>query len=264
MPSPRRAAALLAAATLAAASAHADSELTFAVPDVTGAIDASTYDESGARVGAAELAVVRLDDGTYRMSVRSGIEGSAQLDVRADLAPVGDGSRLRLLSQRTESRDVDGRSLGVTRIDHTGGVAVCGAVDESGSEPVTIALPPRDRVVNVPMNLLFQPLVTGESEEVAFQVLVCRAGGRIVDARARVAGGVAREDGTHVVEIRYDLDFGPLLSRIAAPFMPRLSFWFHEGSPGRWVGHRVPLFSKGPTVLVVRSGFTPSGLGAVP
>ena len=258
------AAALVVAAALAAGPARADSELTLPAPEVTGAIDASTYDESGARVGGAEIAVVRLDDGSYRMSGRSGIEGSAQLEVTADLAPVGGNAGLRLLSQRTESRDVDGRSLGVMRIDHERRVAVCGVPDESDAEPVVLTLPPHDRVVNVPLNLLFQPLVSGESKEVDFQVLLCRAGGRIVDARARVARDLARDDGSRVVEIRYDLDFGPLLSRIAAPFMPRLSFWFHEGSPGAWVGHRMPLFSKGPTVLVVRSGFTPSGLGAIP
>ena len=34
------------------------------------------------------------------------------------------------------------------------------------------------------------------------------------------------------MEIRYSLDFGPILSRLAAPFMPQLSFWFDESSPG--------------------------------
>jgi hypothetical protein len=70
------------------------------------------------------------------------------------------------------------------------------------------------------------------------------------------------EESDRLVEIRYTLDFGPILSRLAAPLMPELSFWFDKNSPGTWVGHRMPLFSRGPTVLVVRSGFSPNLLGA--
>jgi hypothetical protein len=83
-----------------------------------------------------------------------------------------------------------------------------------------------------------------------------------VAAQAKVAAANG-EHGDRVVEIRYSLDFGPILSRLAAPFMPQLSFWFDENSPGEWVGHRLPLFSKGPTVLVVRSGFSPHLLEAL-
>ena len=64
-----------------------------------------------------------------------------------------------------------------------------------------------------------------------------------------------------LLEVEYNVDFG-MLNSLAAPFLPKLSFWFDPDSPGSWIAHRMPLFSKGPTVLVVRSGFTPTQLQA--
>jgi hypothetical protein len=152
--------------------------------------------------------------------------------------------------------------MGVTTIDHIAGVAQCGIPEGSSDEPARIDLPVDDRVVNVPLNLLFQPLARGEVEVVDFQVLLCRArGARIVSAQATVAEATGKQ-GDSLVEIRYRLDFGPILTSLAAPFMPQLSFWFNQNSPGAWVGHRMPLFSQGPTVFVVRSGFSPNLLGA--
>ena len=101
-------------------------------------------------------------------------------------------------------------------------------------------------------------VVRGETEEVAFQFLLCRFGARLVDARAELASAGAAKEG--LVEVRTQLDLGPLLSSVAAPFLPTLSFWFDRAHPGSWVAHRMPLFSKGPTVLVVRSGVSPAEL----
>lgn len=250
------------ALALVPAAASAESAVDLPAPSVLGGIDASTYDLEGNRVGDAELAVTRLDNGHLELRSLSGIEGSAQLEVVAELAPRDDASALlRPIYQQTEARDEQGQSLGVTRIDHRRRVAECGVPEGSGLEPARIELPKRDRVVNVPLNLLFQPLVRGEVDEVDFQVLLCRAGARIVDAQARVAQDL-RRDGNHLVEIRYAVDLGPVLSRLAAPFMPELSFWFDDRSPGGWVGHRMPLFSKGPTVMVIRRGFAPTVLGS--
>jgi len=229
---------------------HAESDVVLPGPGLLGGIEAGTYDETGKRVGDAELGFRRLDNGHFLLRGLSGIQGSARSEVRAELE----------VYQQTEAHDEGGRSLGVTAIDHRKGVATCGVPEGSSDEPVSVELPDRDRVVNVPLNLLFQPLVLGEVDEVEFQVLLCRAGARLVNARAEVAGA-ADVNGERLVEIRYNLDFGPLLSRLAAPFLPQLSFWFDEARPGSWVAHRMPLFSKGPTVLVIRSGFSPSELG---
>jgi hypothetical protein len=250
------------AAAIAGASGDrtaAESALLLPEPEVMGEIAAQTYDEQGLHVGTAELRVQRLANGNYELSSESGIDGSARAAQRAELEPIG-GGRLRPVLQVTESRDEQGRSLGRTTIDHRRGVATCGVPEGSDAEPVGLVLPEGDRVANVPLNLLFQPLVSGEQEHVDFQVLLCRVRARLVNARAEV---VPRQDpaSSRLIEVRYELDFGPLLSRVAAPFLPRLSVWFDESTPGTWVGHRMPLFSKGPTVLVVRQGFAPRVLG---
>ena len=247
-----------------ASPARGESTLSLSPPESFGEIAADTYDEDGRRVGSANLRIQRLSSGNVMMEVQTGIDGSARSAASAELAPNGADGTLRLVRERTQAVDETDTPMGVTTIDHTAGVAQCGKPEGSDDEPVQVELPSEDRVVNVPLNLLFQPLVRGETEIVDFQVLLCRArGARIVSAQAKVADA-SQEDGDRLVEIRYSLDFGPILSRLAAPFMPQLSFWFEGNSPGAWVGHRMPLFSKGPTVFVVRSGFSPNLLGAQP
>lgn len=245
-----------------AAPVRGESSLSFPRPEIVGNIAADTYDEAGHRVGDATLSVEQLSSGNVLIQALSGIDGSARSTAFAELAPIGLEGNLRLVEQRTQAYDEAGQPLGLTTIDHVAGVAVCGKPEGSDEEPTRLALPKRDRVVNVPLNLLFQPLVNGDADVIDFDVLLCRArGARIVSAQARVADATGESDG-RLVEIRYQLDFGPVLSRLAAPFMPRMSFWFDESSPGAWIGHRMPLFSKGPTVLVVRSGVSPNLLGA--
>jgi len=124
-------------------------------------------------------------------------------------------------------------------------------------------VPEWDRVANVPLDLLFLPLARGEAERVSFQFVLCRGGPRVYDAVAEVvkvtdAGPAGRE---HVVEVRYQIDFGPMLTKLVAPFLPTLSVWLDAARPIPWLGHRVPLFSKGPTVVVTRTGFDPTLLG---
>jgi hypothetical protein len=250
--------ALAAAALALATAARGESALLLPLPDSFGAIEAGTFDTHGQRLGAASMSVVRRPDGRVELRAQSGIEGGAGSRVSAVMEVAEDGRALRLLSQRSESFDLSGASLGLLTIDHEAGVARCGVPAGQTGEPVTVELPVHDRVVNVPLNLLFQRLVSGEEREVAFQVFLCRFGARILDARARVATPRGASGG--LVEVRYQLDFGPLLSTLAEPFLPTLSFWFDPDSPGAWVGHRMPLFSKGPTVLVVRSGFSPERL----
>jgi hypothetical protein len=262
----RRLAAPLSAALLLLASsappATGESSLSLSPPGIFGEIAADTYDEAGQRVGDANLHVRRLPSGNVLMEILSGIRGSARFSASAELAPNGPDGTMRLVRESTQAIDQEEQPMGVTTIDHVAGVAQCGTREGSGEEPARIDLPTDDRVVNVPLNLLFQPLARGEVEVVDFQVLLCRAGARIVRAQAKVADATGT-GGDRIVEVSYSLDLGPLLSRLAAPFMPQLSFWFNENSPGEWVGYRMPLFSSGPTVFVVRSGFSPRLLGAV-
>lgn len=227
----------------------AESALVLPLPDSFGEIEAGTYDEAGKRVGDAQLRVEQLQGGDVRLEARSGIDGSASMVVTAELRPTPDGRGLRLVSQTSQSRDESGNALGRLAIDHLRRQASCTAPTQ-GAEPQILELPSRDRVVNVPHNLLFQSLAKGEAEEIRFQLLVCRSGARLIDAKATVAEG---SEG--IVEVRYDMELGPLLSRLAAPFLPRLSVWFDPAADGGWVGQRFPLFTSGPTVIVVRTGF---------
>jgi hypothetical protein len=204
------------------------------------------------------MGVLRRADGRVELEARSGIDGSARSTVSALMELAEGGQALRILSQRSESFDTSGASLGVLSIDHGARIASCAAPPDSGAPATTLELPVEDHVVNVPLNLLFQRLVTGETEEISFQVLLCRFGARLFDAHARRASPAAGQNG--LVEVRYELDLGPLLSPMAAPFLPTLSFWFDRDEPGAWVAHRMPLFSQGPTVFVVRSGVSPARL----
>jgi hypothetical protein len=258
MPARHLALALAAAlGLLAGDGARAGSGLLLPLPDSFGQVEAGTFDTAGQRVGEARMSVVRRPDGRVELEARSGIDGSARSSVSAVMELSEDGKALRLVSQRSESFDTSGTSLGVLAIDHGARVASCGAPPGSEAPDTSVELPVSDRVVNVPLNLLFQRLVTGEAEEISFQVLLCRFGARLFDAHAHLAGPTGKDG---LVEVRYELDLGPLLSPMAAPFLPTLSFWFDRDAPGSWIAHRMPLFSQGPTVLVVRSGISPTRL----
>ena len=237
----------------------AESALRLPLPDHFGHIPAATYAESGERLGDAAMSAVRLPSGHVLLEASSGIDGSARTAVLAELEPVDGGEALRIVRERSESLDEQGLSLGVLSIDHERGIARCGVPHGSDKEAAELELPDVDRVANVPLNLLFERLVDGADDEVSFQVLLCRFGARIIDARAAVARS-ADHDGSQVIEVEYNVDFGPFLSKVASPFLPKLSFWFDPKSPGTWVGHRIPLYSKGPTVVVMRTGFTPGAI----
>jgi hypothetical protein len=52
------------------------------------------------------------------------------------------------------------------------------------------------------------------------------------------------------------------MSWISRALVPKLSFWFEADGSGAYLGHRMPLFSQGPEVLVVRDGTSPEALVA--
>lgn len=269
MSSLKRIAATLSIALLAAApDATARSTVVLPLPERFEEIAATTYDQdTGEALGGGFIRFERRDDGSVRMEGATGIDGGARTRVLAELAPLPDDSGLRLLRQESRSVDVSGQPMGVLEIDHVAGEGRCTgpALNGTAPETKTVVLPDDDRLVNVPLNLLFQPIVRGEEKEMRFQILLCGGGPRIVTAVARVAdSGARRPDGADLVRIQYELSLPKMLSRMVARWLPNLSFWFDPNEAGAWIGHEMPLYSKGPTVLMVRRGFTPALLNALP
>lgn len=243
---------------LSALPALAESALMLPVPNSFGTFPASTYDEHGHRVGDAHLVIEKLANGNVRLLGESGIDGSARNVVTAEFEPANGGSALRLLRQTSRSWDAAGAALGKLSVDHQGEIGRCDPPQASGDHQKTMALPDHDRIANIPVNLLFLPLATGERDEVDFQVFLCSGKPRLVKAKASVARRVKTQDGLrNIVEVRYDLDLGPMLSRLARPFIPKVAVWFDPKDPDAWLAHRMPLFAKGPTVMVVRTGIPP-------
>ncbi|MGE4606678.1 MAG: hypothetical protein AAEJ52_08070 [Myxococcota bacterium] len=238
-----------------ATPACAESELVLPYPTSFGRIPASTFDTEQHHLGAATLVIERLDDGKVRLTAESGVDGGAKTIATAELVPIDEGRKLRLVSQSSRSFDANGTALGVLAIDHDKREGSCTTPHEHGETIETIPLPRHDRVANVPLNLLFDPLVRGASSSVDFQILLCRGGARLMDFRASV---VRREERTaenpDIVEVRYGPDLGMIVSLIARAVTPKLAFWFDPSAPARWLAHRMPLYSDGPEVFVVRQG----------
>jgi hypothetical protein len=235
----------------------ADSELMLPYPTSYGTIPAATFDAGKQRVGDANLKVERFEDGTVHLLAESGVDGGARMIATATLAPIVDTNLLRPVFQQSRSFDADNEPLGVMSIDHRTGEATCTRrhPDGEGMRTQHVPLPTRDRIANVPLNLLFDPLVKGDVSRVDFQILLCRGDAQLVDFQAEV---VRREEGTdgseNLVEVRYGPDFGSVLSLLAKAVVPRLSFWFDPASPSPWIAHRMPLYTDGPEVFVVRQG----------
>ena len=223
--------------------AHAESRFVLPYPQSFGAIEAATYDDAGERIGGADLLVERVDDGRVRMRVESGHKRGASTRAFALLAPAGPG--LRVLREESRSLDAQGRPMGVLRVDHVARKASCR--DADGTLRSQIDLPDADRVLNVPMNLFFLPLVSGEQRSLEFQLFLCRPDARLMDFVAWAAD----PGGGGPVEVRYGPDFG-FASSLARQMAPKLSFWFAPEAPHPWVAHRLPLYSGGPEVFVVR------------
>jgi hypothetical protein len=249
----------LAAALLVAGPLHAESALRMQPPERFGAIPAATYDTHRDRVGSAHLVIERLDDGRVRIFSESGIEGGARTVATAELVPDARGRWLRPVLQESRTFDHDGTPRGLLRIDHRARLGSC--ISQDGVRPTrTLELPDADRITNVPMNLFFLPLVRGSVERLDFQIFLCGGGPRLVDFQATRAPSNGRGAPREVVEIRYGPELGPVLSLIAPSFLPKLSFWFDPVEPHRWLAHRIPLYSDGPEVLVIRDGIPPRWL----
>ena len=247
---------------LGSSSAQAESGIEMMMPSTFSSLEAGTYAQSGKRVGAGHLSVETLENGNVRILSQVGIADGAKTIAQAILTPIDGGRALRLLSQESRTFAPDGQPMGILSIDHVKRVASCTAINPTDSGPEgesrpavqTLELPEVDHVVNVAMNLLFQPLVRGNVEAVNFQFFVCRPRPYLVSFRAKVSRHVPATDSAHeIVEIGYE-PRGGLVSMIVRQFAPHLVFWFDPARANPWIAHRLPLYSSGPDVVVMRNG----------
>jgi hypothetical protein len=238
-------------------------------------LGATTFDDHGRAIGASSFDVVTEEGGVQRIKVRMAVEGGGRNVSEAVLAPIvgaigGHGGveqiratparhTYRLLEQRSQATRADGVRLDLLVIDHRAGRISCYPADAGPAAGHHLAIPEDDRVVNVPMQLLFEPLVMGETDAVHFQIALCREEPVLHDMIA-VRGPRARHAGREVVEVRYGPDLGATMSWLASRLLPKLSFWF-DGRDGSYLGHRMPLHTRGPDVFLVRRGLTPPALG---
>jgi hypothetical protein len=234
---------------------RAASSLRLPEPPGFGEVDSATLDPDGIPLGPSHVKLERDPAGWVLLQSESAIAGGESVRLSALLEPMPGDGRLRLVEQHSRAVDRDGALLLDMAIDHAARRATC-------TTPLgrrTLELPQADRVANVPINLLLLPLARGEVERIEFQALLCRGEPRLLDVSARRTGRiVVSAGGGAAVEIEYEVQLGALLAQIARPFLPRILFWIDPAaSPDPLVAHQMPLYPKGPTVLVVRRELAP-------
>lgn len=236
-------------------SAAAESLFHIPYPKEIGVISAKTYDEAGIRVGDAFLSIERLEGGRVKLKVQSGYESGAQQWLEAELAPIEGAEKpmLRLLRERSQSFDPEGKPLVILEIDHVAGTASCTPPGDK-QKASTIDLPKPDRVANVPLNLLFAPLVEGKIERLETQVFFCLGGARVMRFAGRAVDTPGERDGSGMRKIIYQPNVSKMFNWAAKALAPKILFWFDAENQNRYLAHRLPLYSKGPIVYVVRDG----------
>ncbi|MGA7802932.1 MAG: hypothetical protein WCC36_19200 [Gammaproteobacteria bacterium] len=254
----RLAAALLF--MLAGGAVHGASALRLPVPTQFGRIAAFSYDTNGRRDGEARLSMNRTAAGDVLLQVDIHLDTGARTHLRAWMQPVDHGQGLRLLTERSWSRNAHGVPIAAMTIDHRTGVATCTGVGQGAR---SMKLPTPDRVLNVPLNLFLQPLVAGKVKQERFQTLACGKNIRLIDTEARVTGRIPAARGCEgFVRVHCVFKLGPFLSVLAGPFLPNVVFWFDAGGDDAWVAHQAPLYANGPSVLLVRRSVHPADLDA--
>jgi hypothetical protein len=243
--------------------AFAESEFNLDPPSDSKRIDATTFDAAGREVGRSFFEVKTSEAGLHQMKIELAMTEGGLNRSEATLETVRNvatgESRWRLREQRSQATRADGVALDLLVIDHRERRASCYASTEMNPVGRHTDLPENDRVVNVPLQLLLMPLARGDVETIRFQLVLCRSGPVLQDMVA-VRGPLSQHNGRDVVEIRYGPDFGDTIAFFASRLLPRFSFWF-EAESGRYLGHRMPLYRKGPNVLLIREGMEPTDLG---
>ena len=285
--SPTRSAALvlmLGTALGTPPSAFAESALTLDVPAEVSEVAATTFDEDGEAVGQSHFAIGEESNGRLRMQVSMAIEGGGTNYSEAVLAPVTgalvgrSGSALshRIIEERSQATSASGQKFPLLVVDHLRGRVSCyanGILDEhagqdarqklSESEVASgqhVEIDENDRVVNVPMQYLFLPLVRGEIDSLSFQIATCPGDEPVIHNMIAVRGRSFTKDGRKIIKVEYGPDFGKAVAWLASRVLPSFSFWF-EAESGEYLGHRMPLHRKGPEITLVRTGLTPPQIG---
>ena len=167
----------------------------------------------------------------------------------------------RVIEERSQARSAEGRTFPLLVIDHQQKRVSCypDGTSDADANAQHVEIPDGDRVVNVPMQLLFQPLAQGDVDSVRFQIATC-ADGPVLYEMIAVRAGTIEKNGRRIVEIEYGPDFGETIAWFASRLLPSFSFWF-DAEDGSYLGHRMPLHRKGPEVTLVRQGLTPVQIG---
>nr|ADI22008.1 hypothetical protein [uncultured myxobacterium HF0200_01L06] len=258
------AAGLVVVAALLPTHVWGESSLVFPLPEKFESVPAVTYDPNGNRLGTASMSVEWVDPETARLIGTVTLDDGGGTRVQADFRLVDEGRHLRLIRQISESTTDEGRSLGTLLIEHEKGMARCTPPPDTGLAAKELTLPEPDRVANVPLHLLFAPLARGDAQNLDFDILLCRNEPRFMKFAANVVERNAGDSEVEGVEIEYAPDFGPLLSFFASSMVPELRFWVDGENRDRYLSHRMPLYSDGPEVWVIREGTTPADLGFEP
>lgn len=270
-------------------TAKGEPQLVLDLPSGIESVDAGTFDERGQLVGHSFFEIEALASGAQRFTIVLSVEGGGVNRSEAILVPVSDSSRTltehvgardaadrfaettaiqarskdtihyRIKKQRSQAKRADGVTLDLLVIDHEHGRASCYPAGQNPKAGRHTKLPADERIVIVPMQLLLRPLALGEVDEIRFQLVLCREKPVVHDMLA-VRGPTRQSNGREIVEIRYGPDFGKAVAWIASRILPKFSFWF-DRQTGAYLGHRMPLHTAGPNVLLVRDGLTPNDLG---
>lgn len=245
-------------------SVSAESALILPMPREFGDIPALTYGADNQLLGTGTLSINRIDKKHAQIRGEAILKAGGRTRFEAQLAILEDGSGLKLLHQESQSHNQEGRSMGVLHVDHAAGVATCAPPPDSDRETIVVKLPPNDRVANVGLSLLFQPLAAGKTNAVKFQILLCRDDPRLVDFKATIVARSAPKAEKQIVEIRYEPDLGAVIGWLAQAVIPDLSFWFDVTSAPVYLAHQMPIYAQGPEVIIVREGVSPAKLHSLP
>ena len=250
---------LLAAGAAPPAAGESTVLLPYPPEDVFGVVPSSTYDQQGQRVGDGAFLVERLPDERVAVRFHGGFDDGARIELDSILDPVEvDGRRmLRVSSERSQSHDPEGNPLVILEIDHAAGKARCIPPEGQSGRASEMDLPEPDRVVNVPLNLLFRPIGLGETRSVASQAFLCLGGARVMGFTGEIAQDDTDVAGRTVRKIRYSPDGKSFLSWAVQPFAPEVAYWIDVADGAAYLAHRMPLYSRGPVVTFVVDGMKP-------
>lgn len=254
---------------LIAAPAFADSAVELEVGGELDPIEAATYDRAGQTIGQSRFEIERQEDGSRQMRVTMRVTDGGFNVSEAVLAPIAgaaagarddDASGFRIVEQRSQSTTATGETFPLLVIDHVAKRVSCYDGTDTSAEGRHREIEDADRIVNVPMQLFFQPLVRAEVDSVEFQLAMCGKDGPTVYDMIAVRGPTRVVEGREIVEVEYGPNFGRTIAFLAAKLLPSFSFWF-DSQDGRYLGHRMPLHRDGPEVTLVVQGMTPTELG---